>query len=132
MSNIFDKNLPKTTSYWKKDKIFFIKNTSFFVKLEEGQAMAELLSYAMNDRTTVGLVIDNREAKGAWPNEISQIWESDMTYVSSLKNKKMATLTSSMITTMQTNRLSKEHGMAEYSRAFNSDFNDEVRLYLMA
>lgn len=128
---MFDKNLPKTTTYEKQGQIFIIKNTSFFVDLEEGQAMAELLVYAMNDKSTKGLLIDNRQAKGAWPKEVSQIWESDNRYITAITNKKIATLTSSMVTTMQTNRLSKEHGLEDTSRAFNSDFNDEVKSFLL-
>jgi|GEM_PF-1350813 len=130
MMNKFDNRLPKTTTYKIEDDIFFIKNTNFFVNLEEGKAMAELLTYAMNDKSTKALVIDNREAKGAWPSEVSEIWESNPEYINSITNKKTATLTSSAVTTMQTNRLSKNHGLAHISRAFNSDFNDEVKKFL--
>ncbi len=131
MSYAFDNKLPKTTTYWSDGEIFYIKNTNFFVSLEEGKAMAELLMEAMNDPSTKALVIDNREAKGAWPKEISQIWESDARYVQTIGKKKTATLTSSAITTMQTNRLSKKHGFANTSKAFHSDFNDEVKRFLL-
>ncbi|MCH4890993.1 hypothetical protein EZV73_25675 [Acidaminobacter sp. JC074] len=131
MSNLFDKSLPKTTSYWKEGNIFFIKNTSFIVNMEEGKAMAELLIFAMKDKETVCLLIDNREAKGAWPKKVSQIWESNDAYISSLQSKKMATLTSSTVTMMQTNRLSRLHGMETFSKAFNTDFNDEVKEFLL-
>lgn len=132
MKNTFDSKLPKTTTYWTEGEIFFIKTTNFFLTLEEGHAMAELLIYAMQERSTKALVIDNREAKGAWPKEISAIWETDSRFAKGIKSKKMATLTSSPITTMQTNRLSREQGLANSSKAFNSDFNAEVKAFLLA
>lgn len=131
MDKSFDKRLPKTTKYWIEGNIFYIENKSFFVTLEEGKAMAELLLFAMNEKSTISLLIDNREAKGAWPKDISQIWETDERYLKSVQNKKTATLTSSTITTMQTNRLSKLYGMENVSKAFNSDFNDEVKEFLL-
>ncbi|WAA08815.1 hypothetical protein [Fervidibacillus albus] len=130
MKNTFDDKLPKTTTYWIEGEIFFIKNTNFFVTLEEGKAMAELLIFAMQEKSTKAVVIDNREAKGAWPKEISQIWETDSRYINVISNKKMATLTNSAIKTLQTNRLSMEHGLATSSKAFNSDFNEEVKAFL--
>lgn len=131
MSNTFDQHLPKTTTYKKEGQFFVIKNSSFFVNFEEGKAMAELLVYAMNDKSTRALLIDNRDAKGAWPREISEIWEQDKRYINSILNKKIATLTSSAVTTMQTNRLSKDHGLENTSRAFNSEFTDEVKDFLL-
>jgi hypothetical protein len=132
MNNTFDHKLPKTTTYWIEGEIFFIKNTNFFVTLEEGAAMAELLIFAMKEKLTKAVVFDNRQAKGAWTKEISEIWETDSRYTKVMKNKKMATLTNSAIKTMQTNRLSKEYGLENSSRAFYSEFNDEVKAFLFA
>lgn len=131
MSNSFDKMLPKTTSYWKEGDLFFVKNTSFFINNEEGKAMAELLIHAMTDPSTKAVVCDNRLAKGAWPQEVLEIWASDSKYTQVINNKKMATLTSSSITAMQTNRVSKNSGLEATSKAFNSDFNDEVKRFLL-
>lgn len=126
----FDNKLPKTVTYWTDGKIFYIKNTNFFVTVEEGHAMAELLIFAVNDPATSAIVFDNKDAKGAWPKEIQGIWETDSRYISVIKNKRMATLTNSAIKTMQTNRVSKEFGLEDISKAFNSDFNDEVKAFL--
>jgi len=131
MMNGFDQNLPKTTSYWIEGDIFFINNTSFFANIDEGKAMAELLIFAMKDRSTKGIVFDNREATGAWPQEISQIWESDPRYTRVLSKKKMATLTNSTVKSMQLNRLSKNYGLEASSKAFSSDFNDQVKAFLL-
>ena len=132
MKNTFDSNLPKTITYWIEDNIFFIKNTNFFVSMEEGHAMAELLIFAMKESSAKSIVLDNREAKGAWKNDIAQIWETDSRYTEVMTNKKMATLTNSAITTMQINRLSKEHGAIDTSKAFNSEFNDEVKNFVLS
>lgn len=132
MKNTFDNQLPKTITYWIEGEIFFIKNTNFFVTVEEGRGMAELLIYAMEEPSTKGVVLDNREAKGAWPKDISEIWETNRKYSSVINNKKMATLTNSAITTMQINRLSKAYGAFETSRGFNSEFNDEIKAFVLS
>ncbi|MFI8685974.1 hypothetical protein [Rossellomorea sp. NPDC077527] len=132
MKNSFDSKLPKTITYWTEGEIFFIKSTNFFVTVEEGHGMAELLIFAMKDPSTKVIVLDNREAKGAWTKEITQIWETDSRYTEVMNNKKIATLTNGAITTMQINRLSKEHGALDSSRAFNSEFNDEIKAFVLS
>lgn len=131
MTNSFDAKLPKTIQYWTEDKIFFMKNTNFMISEEEGHALAELLIYAMKDPSTKGIVIDNREAKGAWPENIHRIWETDSRYTDLVGTKKMATLTSTAITSMQLNRLSKEFGMEKISKGFNSEFTDEIKAFIL-
>ncbi|MCH4887660.1 hypothetical protein EZV73_08750 [Acidaminobacter sp. JC074] len=127
----FDSRLPKTTTHWKEGQIFIIKHDSFRVTLEEGQAIAELLRYAIEDRSTKALLINNRQAKGAWSKEINELWEGGSNNTENLPVKKMATLTNSAITTMQINRISKSNGIEAWSKAFNSEFNDEVRDFLL-
>lgn len=129
MTNLFDKTLPKTTTYWTEGNIFFIKTTHFFVSEDEGKAMADLLIYAMEESTTTGIVLDNREAKGAWPKNIHQIWESDQRYTKLIDQKKIATLTNSALTTNQINRLSREHGIENTSKTFNKAFDQEVKAF---
>jgi hypothetical protein len=130
MANAFDSRLPKTTTYWREGEIFVIKHTNFFVTLEEGTAIAELLMYGLQDPSTKAMLINNREAKGAWPAELNELW-SNADQSIDLPVKKTATLTNSAITTMQINRISKNGGMEEWSKGFNCDFNDEVREYLL-
>lgn len=132
MANSFDKSLPKTTTYWTDGKIFFIKNTDFFFSTYEAQAMIELLIFAMKDKFTKGLVIDNREARSVWSKEIYQMFETNEEYRKVINNKKMATLTNSSLKMGQTDRLSKEVGILETSRTFNSEFNDEVKAFLLS
>jgi hypothetical protein len=86
----------------------------------------------MEDTTTKGLLINNREAKGAWPMELNQLWEGGSENTENLPVKRMATLTNSAITTMQINRLSKSNGIEAWSRAFSCDFNDEVKAFLLS
>ncbi|MCT4631419.1 MAG: hypothetical protein N4A76_01630 [Firmicutes bacterium] len=131
MANVFDNRLPKTTTYWKEGEIFFIKHESFRVNLDEGQAIAELLRFAMEDKSTKALLVNNREAKGAWSKDINKLWEGGSDNTSNLPVKRMATLTNSIITTMQINRISKSNGIEEWSKAFNSEFNDEIKGFLL-
>jgi len=132
MTNSFDKRLPKTTTYWTEGQIFFVKNTNFFFSKEKAQAMIELLIFAMKDKFTKGLVIDNREARSVWTKEIYQMFESNEEYKKVISNKKMATLTNSSLKMGQTNRLSKKEGILETSKTFNTEFNDEVKAFLLA
>lgn len=124
--NSFDTKLPKTTTYWKEEGIFNIKHDSFKVTHEEGKAILELLKYGYNDKTTKAMVIDNRDAKGVWTQEINQIWSSDVDEIDMTEPKKIVTLTNSAIAAMQINRISRNNNMTSFSKAFFSDFTEEV------
>ncbi|SDF16434.1 hypothetical protein SAMN04488542_106146 [Fontibacillus panacisegetis] len=127
----FDSLLPKTTTYWKKDGIFFIKHTNFFVTMEEAYAIGELLKEAHRDKETDAIVIDNREAKGAWTQEVNKVWIEVSMDVSNEIPKKVVTLTSDVVAAMQINRLSRSNGAEKMSKAFCSDFDESVRAFLM-
>ncbi|MCH4890991.1 hypothetical protein EZV73_25665 [Acidaminobacter sp. JC074] len=126
----FNGKLPKTTSYWVKDNLCFIKHTSFLITLEENKAISELIGMAMNDSSIKGIVINNREAKGAWPQDVLEASASDNASSKMVYTKKIATLTNSSITTMQMNRHARFGGVEKYAKAFNSEFNDDVKNFL--
>lgn len=126
----FDPSLPKTTTYWKNDGIFFIKHTNFFVTMEEAYAIGELLKEAHRDKETVAVVINNREAKGAWTQDVNKVWIEVAMEVSNETPKKVATLTSDVVAAMQINRLSRNNGTDKMSKAFCSDFDESVRAFL--
>lgn len=128
----FDNQLPKTTTYWKEKGIFYIKHTSFRVTVEEAYAIAELLKASLRDQDTRAVVIDNREAKGVWTQEVNKIWEEATVEVRDARSKKFVTLTNSVTATMQINRLSRSSGTENMSKAFYSDFNDEVKAFINA
>lgn len=126
----FDSQLPKSTTYWKENDIFFIRHTSFLVSKEQAYAIGELLKEAHKDKDTKAIVIDNREAKGTWTQEVNKIWMEVSAEVSNEISKKVVTLTGDVIAAMQINRLSKNGGTEKMSKAFCSDFNDEVKTFL--
>ena len=128
--NTFDSRLPKTTSYRRESRIFYIKHDNFMVSLEEGKAIAELLAYGIADKETDVMVIDNRDAGGAWPQELNELWSLEGTDFDSSQMKKTATLTNSMVAAMQINRIARNGGVSDVSKAFFSDLNDEVRAFL--
>ncbi|MEO3946118.1 hypothetical protein [Gorillibacterium sp. CAU 1737] len=130
----FDSQLPKTTTYWVEEGIFFIKHTNFFITMEEAKAIGELLKEAHRDKGTHAVVIHNREARGAWTQEVNKVWMEVSAEISREHGehlKKVATLTSDTIAAMQINRLSRSNGAETFSRAFCSDFNEEVRAFLL-
>ena len=128
----FDNQLPKTTTYWKDGDVFYIKHTSFLITKDEAYGIAELLKAAHRDSSTKAIIIDNREAKGAWTQDINNIWMEVSEEIRDEKPKKYATLTDNVIAAMQINRLSKTNGTESMSKAFYSDFNDEVRAFINA
>lgn len=127
----FNLLLPKTTTYWKMDDIFFIKHTNFFITMEEAYAIGELLKEAHRDKETNAVVIDNREAKGAWTQEVNKVWIEVSLEFNHEIPKKVATLTSDTIATMQINRLTRNNGAEKMSKAFCSDFDESVRAFLL-
>jgi ribosomal protein L31E len=104
--------------------------TSFRVTMDEAYAIGELLKEAHRDKGTKAIVIDNREAKGAWTQEVNKVWMDVSLEVSNEKPKKVVTLTSDVIAAMQINRLSKSNGAEQISKAFCSDFNEEVKAFI--
>jgi hypothetical protein len=128
----FDNQLPKTTTYWKERGIFYIKHTSFRVTVEEAYAIAELLKASARDQDTKAIVIDNREANGVWTQEVNKIWDDVAVEVREGRPKKFVTLTNSVTAAMQINRISRSSGTEKMSKAFYSDFNDEVKAFINA
>ena len=122
--------MPETTTYWKIDDIFFIKHTNFFITLEEAYAIGELLKDAHRDKETNAIVIDNREAKGAWTQEVNKVWTEISMEIGNEIPKKVATLTSDLVAAMQINRLSRNNGAEKMSKAFCSGFDESVRAFL--
>ncbi|MCM3172363.1 hypothetical protein [Paenibacillus sp. MER 99-2] len=125
----FESKLPKTTTYWKEDGIFFIKHTNFMVSTEEILAIGELLKEAHRDKSTTAIVINNREAKGAWTQEANQVWLEVTAEFNYVMPKKVATLTNDAIATMQINRLTRSHGAEKMSRAFCNDYDESVKAF---
>ncbi|MBY9081592.1 hypothetical protein KIH86_04360 [Paenibacillus sp. HN-1] len=128
----FDLRLPNTTSYWKDGDIFFIKHTNFLISMEEAYAVGELLKEAHRDKSTSSIVIDNREAKGAWTQEVNKVWIEVSMEVSNEIPKKVVTLTRDVVAAMQINRLSRNNGTEKISKAFCSDFDESVKAFLQA
>jgi len=128
----FDNQLPKTTTYWKDKGIFYIKHTSFRVTAEEAYAIAELLKVAAKDQEIKAIVIDNHEANGVWTQEVNKIWEEVAVQIRDGSPKKFVTLTNSVTAAMQINRISRSSGTENISKAFYSDFNDEVKAFINA
>lgn len=132
MNYLFKKNLPKTTAYWREGEIFFIKNSNFFINENETKALIKLLMFAMRDPLTKALVIDNRNSTGVWPKEILEMFDNSGSTGIHMERKKIATLTNSIFRSGQTNRLSKEYGIHETSKTFTTDFNDDVKTFLLS
>lgn len=124
--NSFDNKLPKTTSYWKEDGIFHIRHKSFRVTYEEGKAIAELLKHGYNDKAAKTMVIDNREATGVWAQDINELWNIDPEEIDMKNPKKVIVLTNSAIAAMQINRIARNNNASKFSKAFFSDFTEEV------
>lgn len=125
-----ERHLPKTTTYWKDNGVFYIRHTSFRVTMDEAYAIGELLKEAHRDKCTKAIVIDNRQAKGAWMQEVNKVWMDVSVEISNEKPKKVVTLTSDVIAAMQINRLSKSNGSEKMSKAFISEFNEEVEAFI--
>lgn len=125
----FDSKLPKTTTYWKEEGIFFIKHTNFMLSTEEILAIGELLKEAHRDKNTTAIVINNREAKGAWTHQANQVWMEVTAEFDYNMPKKVATLTNDAIAKMQINRLTRSHGAEKMSRAFCNDYDHSVKAF---
>ncbi len=130
--NKFDKKLPETTTYWQEGNLFFVKHTSFKVSMDEARGIGELLVHAATRPGIKAVIIDSRDAKGVWAQEINEIWAESSSMSDQIGHIKFVTLANSVTAAMQINRLARNNGWGHNTKGFYSDMNDEVQAFIEA
>ncbi len=123
--------LPKSTSHKTVGDTFTIKHNDLMISIEEAYSIKRTILQAGKNPRISKIVIDNREAKGVWPQNVNKIWEETITEALNF-NIKVVSLTNSHTAAMQINRISRVAGISDISKAFFNDMNDEVRAFLNA
>lgn len=73
---------------------------------------------------------DNREAKGVWSKKFTEV--TDDSNIDRTENgKKSATLTNSLTAVVQMNRFARQFDVQDQTKGFYSDFNDEIKEFLL-
>jgi hypothetical protein len=97
------------TVYWE--------NESFDITVEEANTIADDVRRRMRESDVDSVVVDNREARGAWPSDVDQVWNELMTDMYA-EDVACATICPSVSNALQLDKLSRENGTDDLIQAF--------------
>jgi hypothetical protein len=115
-------SVPQSTSVTVRDNTVYWENSSFNVTVDEAEAIARAVREEMNKADIDGVLVDNREASGAWPSEVDHVWGELMADIYA-QDIPCATLCPSVSNALQIDRLSKDNDTYDRIRGFEP--NDE-------
>lgn len=116
--------LPDTTKLSINGRVLEWQNDEFMISQAEAEAIAGEVRRQMNEDRVSAVLVDNRNADGAWPAEVNELWSELMgeMYAAGLD---CATVSSSATNAMQINQLSSEEGTDDRIQAF-TDYEDAL------
>lgn len=116
--------IPETTEVSVDGDVVEWRNEEFMISMDEAEAIAEEVRQQMDDPSVEGVLVDNRDADGAWPAEVNELWSELMgeMYGAGLA---CATVSSSATNAMQINQLSESEGTDDRIQAF-TDYEDAL------
>jgi hypothetical protein len=114
--------IPDTTEITVQDGTLQWENNDFMISLDEAEAIAEELQNHLRRHSIDAVLVDNREAGGTWPQEVTELWAELMGEMYQ-EGIDCATVSPSATNAMQINQLSEQNGTDERIRAF-TDFNE--------
>lgn len=116
--------IPETSEITVDDGILQWTNTEFMVSTEEAQALAEEVRRESERGSVQGVLVDNREADGAWPAEVTDLWGELMgeLYEADID---CATVSPSATNALQINQLAEGNGTHDQIKAF-TDYQEAL------
>lgn len=116
--------IPKSVIIKKEGTVLYWRNDSFHISVEEAGAVAQEVLKGASSPQITSLLVDNRQASGAWSPEVNEVWMKLMENLAP-HIQKSATI-ASVVTAMQINRISKHAGTDKVIRAF-SDLDEALQ-----
>lgn len=118
--------IPETTTIEQDDDVLVWRNDDFMISMDQAEAIAAEIERHLNEGTIAGLLVDNREAEGTWPQEANEVWSELMGTIYD-REIRCATVSPSVTNSMQINRLSRQAGTDDRIKAFPSrDYGEAV------
>lgn len=116
--------IPETSEITVEDSVLRWTNTEFMVSTEEAQALVEKVRQKSERRSVHGVLVDNREADGAWPAEVTDLWGELMGELYE-EGIDCATVSPSATNALQINQLAEENGTHDQIKAF-TDYQEAL------
>lgn len=119
--------VPETTSITVDDRILHWTNEEFMISVDEAESIAEEIRTHLDGSSIDGVLVDNRDADGTWPSEITELWAELMgeLYEAGVD---CATVSPSLTNAMQINQLAEDSGSDDRIKAFTD--HEEAVVFL--
>ena len=118
--------VPDTTHIVNDDELILWRNDEFIISVAEAEAIVAELEPLLEREETAAVFVDNRNAGGAWPADVNEIWAELMGDLYE-RGVRCATVSPNVTNAMQVNRLATDAGMDDEIRAFDRDaYQDAV------
>lgn len=115
---------PETTDISVNGDNIEWRNEEFMISFEEAEAIADEIRRRLYNEPIKGMLVDNRDASGTWPTEVTQLWGELM---GELYEEELycATVSPTATNAMQLNQLSEAEGTDDRVKAF-TDYQEAV------
>lgn len=109
--------IPNTTTIETKGATLLWTNSNFMITVDEAKAISKKIELMVKSPGVNSVMVDNRSASGTWPQNLAEVWNPLMKTIVS-NTDKCATVASSLINSMQINRIARTSGTAAVIKAF--------------
>jgi len=124
-------SIPQSANVTIRDNTLYWENTSFSVTVDEAEAIARTVREEMTRAPIDAILVDNREANGAWPSEVDPVWGELMADIYA-QDIPCATLCPSVSNALQIDKLSKNNDTYDRIRGFDPHEESEALEFLDA
>lgn len=116
--------IPETTEVGVEGSLLRWTNADFVVSMDEAEAIADEVRRQVDRESVDAVVVDNREADGAWPGEVTQLWGELMEELYTAEID-CATVSPSSTNALQINQIAEENGTNDRIKAF-TDYQEAL------
>ncbi|WP_255193093.1 hypothetical protein [Natronobeatus ordinarius] len=118
--------VPDTTHIVKDGGLVLWRNDDFIISVAEAESIVAELRRLLEHDETAAVFVDNRNAGGAWPADVNEVWAELMGDLYE-QGVRCATVSPNVTNAMQINRLATDAGMDDAIKAFDPDgYQDAV------
>jgi hypothetical protein len=117
--------LPDTTTIEQRDNIVYWENTDFQISIDEATAIRDRVIELLDRPGVDGVLVDNEDSSGTWPNEVDEVW-SDLMGEIYQRGSNCATVSPNATNAIHINRLSRDNDTDDKIKAFRPDEREEA------
>jgi len=121
--------IPDSATIERKGDVLHWTNSDFQIEVEEATAIKERIEEVIDNNNIEGILVDNEEAGGTWPNEVDDIWNELMSTIYE-EGIDCATIAASATNAIHINRLSDKNGTDERIKAYKPSEKEEAKQFV--